>query len=169
MRWWFAFLALAGLGCATALSEVEVRTEQDPQIDFAGFHTFAQAEPRWETPVVGERVQREIALEFESKGYRQAPLDEADLVIAFRARAVRATRQQTVPDPDTFYYYRLERYIKGTLEIDVFDSGQKKRIWKGVGMVDVYSEGQAEAAAARAVAAILADFPEQGSEAASRS
>jgi hypothetical protein len=167
MRRWLLCLALAGLGCATAPSRVEVTTEANPEIDFARFQTFAQAEPPWEHPVVGERVRQEINREFESRGYRLASLEEADLVIVFRARAVRATRQQKVPDPDTFYYYRLERYIEGTLEIDIFDSGQEKRIWQGVGMVDVHSESQAEAAAARAVAAILAGFPEQGGEPAS--
>jgi hypothetical protein len=167
MRGWSLCLVLAGLGCATALPPVEVTTRVDPDTDFSVFRTFAQADPPWEHPVVGARVHREIDREFESKGYRMVPLDEADLVIVFRARGVRATRQQRVPDPDTFYYYRLERYIEGTLEIDVFHSGQEKRVWQGVGMVDVHSESQAEEAAAWTVVEILSTFPRQRDEPAS--
>jgi hypothetical protein len=168
MRWRLLCLALAGLGCATAYPAVDVTVEVDPETDFAGFQTFAQAEPPWKHPVVGERVHQEIEREFESKGYQPARVDEADLVVVFRARSVRSVRQQMVPDPETFYYYQLERYIEGTLDIDVFDARQEKRIWQGTGKVDIDDESQAEKAAARAVAAVLADFPERGSEPAGR-
>jgi hypothetical protein len=57
--------------------------------------------------------------------------------------------------------------VEGTLEIDGFDSGLERRVWRGVGTVDIQSESQAEALAGRAVAAILADFPAQESEPAS--
>ncbi len=159
-------LALSALlpalwGCASS-TPVDVSLDVDPDTDFSTFETFAQADPPWDHPVVGERVQEEIRRVFESKGYRLTSMDEADLVVVFRGTGKRATRQVRVADPAALYYYRLQRYVEGTLEVDVFDSGQEKPVWVGVGMVDILSEASTQAVAAHAVREILAGFPERG-------
>ncbi len=147
-------MALAALACAG----VRVKTETTPGVDFSALETFAQAPPDEAAPRVKDAVHAEIAKQLEAKGFRPAPHDDADFVVAFRASAYRKARLRNAGDPDATYY-RIEKYVAGTLVIDVFPMGSSAPIWHGVGEVDVANERYAERAATRAVRAILQEFP----------
>jgi hypothetical protein len=103
-------------------------------------------------------VQREIARVLEDKGYSKAPLEGADMVVAFRSGGDPRSRFQYASDPETSSYV-VQDYIEGTLAIDVFAAGGLEPVWHGAGQVDVFRENGVEDAAAQAVRAILAEFP----------
>lgn len=153
MRQAILWLALGVLGCV----QVQVTTRAEPGTDFSRFATYAQAPPP-EAPLVGEAVRAEIDKVMQTKGYREAPIADADMVVAFHSSGASRARRELSPDPDTNYYV-VENYIEGTLTIDVFERGGRKPVWHGVGKMDVDDERQAPRVAAEAVREILAEFP----------
>jgi hypothetical protein len=148
-------LVLAVPGCL----HVEVETRSEPGADLSGLRSFAQASPAESGDAgVAARVQREIARVLGDKGYTAAPLEGADMVVAFRAGGESRQRFQYASDPETSSYV-VQEYIEGTLAIDVFAAGDRKPVWHGTGQVDIFRENDVEDAAAQAVRAILAEFP----------
>ncbi len=146
--------ALAALACAS----VQVTTEAAPGADFSGLETFAQAAHDGAAPQVQDAVHAEIGKQLEEKGFRRAPHDEADFVVAFQARGEPRARLALAGDPDA-PVYRVRRYVAGTLVIDVFRVGSADPMWHGVARTDITRESQRRRSAERAVRAVLAEFP----------
>jgi hypothetical protein len=153
MRRAILWLAVCALGCV----QVQVTTHAEPGTDFSRLTSYAQAAAP-HAPVVGERVRAEIAQVMQEKGYQEAPLDEADMVVAFHSSGESRARSELAPDPDTNYYV-VRNYIEGTLTIDVFERGGHEPVWRGVGKMDIKNEREAPRVAAEAVRAILDRFP----------
>lgn len=151
-------VGLCGVAFGLACARVAVETTAAPGTDVSLHSTFAQVEPPWPHPVVGEHIERAIANELHKKGYRAAPRGEAELVVTFGARAEERSRTVNQADPDVDVY-RVESYLAGTVEINVFDRLERSLLWEGVGQVDLRKEEDAPRAATRAVQAILARFP----------
>lgn len=150
--WWG--LALVALGCAP----VQVTTQVEPGVDFSRYRSFAQAPPREASdPAVRARIEREIDAVMQTRGLVPAPLESADLVVASRSTGKDRERLTDIGFPGSAQYV-IESYVEGTLVIDVFARGGD-RLWHGVGRVDVAEGGDLGDAAARAVRAVLADFP----------
>lgn len=148
-------LLLVALGCY----HVSVTTRTRPGADFSGLTSFAQeASDRDADAAVAARVQSEIARVMEAKGYAEAPLDSADMVVAFRGSGKSRERLEDAGDPDADFYV-VQDYIEGTLVIEVFAHGGETPLWHGTGEVDVSTEANLEKAAAKAVEAVLKDFP----------
>lgn len=164
MRTGTSWLALASLLLASGCYHVKVTAEAEPGADLSGIETFAHA-PRDpavdsgpESRPVSEAVRAQIDAELTGKGYRAAPLESADIVVAFQARGVERSRLQDAGDPDATFYV-VRDYVEGTLVIDVFSAGRSRPAWHGVGTVDFAHESNAPRAARRAVRDILARFP----------
>jgi hypothetical protein len=154
-----AALALGVVLAAPGCLHVEVTTQGEPGADFSALRSFAVAPPEEEgDAAVAARVQREITRVLEDKGYAAAPLEGADMVVAFRAGGETRSRYQYASDPDTSSYVARD-YIEGTLAIDVFGAAGREPVWHGTGQVDVFRERDVEDAAAQSVRAILAGFP----------
>ena len=137
---------------------VRVETFHTQRADLEAIQSFAMIEPPWEHPVAGDTIRSEIVEQLKNKGLREVPAGEADMFVSFRATAVRATRRRTRHDLDTQYTVE-EPYLEGTLEIDFFDPNDREVIWRGVGHVDIFSEPAVPIAAAKAVRAVLEEFP----------
>ena len=147
---------LAATACIQAPVRVTVLT-----VDEAGLleaETFARIPPPWEHPQAGAAIEAEIDKVLERKGFRSVPVEEADFVVSYRGRSVERVRRRTVSDIDATYHVR-ERYIEGTLEIDVFHPETGAILWRGIGEIDVVSEPAIPQAARKAVRAVLEDFP----------
>lgn len=150
-------ILLVAWGCAP----VRVTTEATPGTDFSRFRTYAQNVPQDAgVASVRDRVELEIARQLEAKGYRPAPVQEADLVVTFRGDRVSKTRTQDAGDPDANYYV-VRDYVEGTLTIDVYERATRELVWHGVGRVDLSRQADVPDAAARAVERVLARFPSQ--------
>lgn len=166
MRKGLGVLLLGSLACA----QVQVATEVDPETDFARFSSYAQVPPPAETPAaprysaaLGEKIQQEIASQLDARGYRAAPEDQADLRVGFNVSGSSRTRLVVAPDPDATYQVE-QPYVEGTLEIDVVDARNGRRVWRGRGTAEILTSGQliresVEDTALGAVRAILAKFP----------
>lgn len=151
-------LLLLGAACAP----VHVTIHALPGSDVSRFETYAQATPTaGADAAIAAQVRSEIDQELQARGYRPAPLDEADMVVSFQGRSASRARYANAGDPDANYYV-VRNYTEGTLEIDVFEPGTQTPVWRGVGRADLYSERELQKAADRAVRAILAEFPRAG-------
>ncbi len=147
-------LALAMPACAG----IRVTTQTAPGAELSGLETFAQAAHDGSAPRVQDVVYDEIGRQLEARGFRRVAHDDADFVVAFRARSVARSRRQLAGDPDA-NYYRVKNYITGTLVINVFPVGSPEPIWHGVAEADITRAGELRPTAAKAVRAILAEFP----------
>jgi hypothetical protein len=148
------WLVLGAIGCAT---RVDVTTTVEPGTDFSRFESYALVPPSEAGKGIRERLEVEIAQEFEKRGYRAAPRDDTDLLVVFQGSTRAAERRTFAESPGGCCV--IEDYVAGTLMIDVFDARSGERIWRGVGEVDLPNEKHLEAAASSAAAAILAEFP----------
>jgi hypothetical protein len=161
MRGIWLLLASAALGCAA----VQVATQATPETDFSRFATYAHAPAAESDAAAAGEVRREIARVLEAKGYRAAPPERADLLVAFRLAGEERTRQKNAGDPDANYYV-VQSYVEGTLAIDVFAAGRAEPVWVGSARSDALRESRAQEAVAGAVEAILETFPPTSSSAA---
>jgi hypothetical protein len=148
-------LLVLSVSCAP---KVRVTSEAEPGVDFSTFTTYALAQPSDADPIVAQKVQAEIGRVLEEKGLRPAASEDADLVVAFRGSRAPTTRRTLSSNP-TANYFVVEDYIEGTLVITVFDRDRRRRIWQGVGAIDIRREEDVQKAAHRAVDAVLAGFP----------
>lgn len=152
------------LGCA----DLRVATQATPGTDFSRFATYAQAPPAPHEGADRDRVRREIARVLAAKGYRTAPLEVADLRVAFSLGGEERVREKVSGDPDANYYVE-ENVVEGTLAIHVYASGRADPVWVGTARSDALRAGRAEDEVAGAVEAILRTFPPAADVAASGS
>lgn len=182
-------LASVGLLGLTVLSVacagVRVRTDHDPEVDFAPYRTFAwlepplREEPRAEpAPVadpfthntlIDKRVRSEVEAVLTRRGYRRAADGETP---SFQLRYEVVSREVTRDSPiflsggygrrgyaSDVGYSRSDSYQEGTLILDVIDPATQQIAWRGWG-VSHARDGYLEAERLReTVEAILERFP----------
>ncbi len=152
-----AALSLVLVACIGYPIDVSTTPED---VDFSRFETF-HVVPVVEQPnPVNREVKADTIKSLVAKGYREVPPLEADLIVLFQGQAV---RQQRATHGDFFGGCCVIReYVAGTVEIDIHSRNDGKRIWRGVAQVDLPTAKNLVAEAARAVSAILEEYPEQG-------
>jgi hypothetical protein len=119
---------------------MSVSRDHDDAFSFSGLATYAWLEApaaeRAITPGAAERVRAAVDRELAVRGFREVPVERAELVVA--ARGGTADRQVY----DTYGYgtgrwwgygsttsvQRTE--TEGTLTIDLFDAGRKELVWR---------------------------------------
>jgi len=169
-------LALACLllvGC----SSVSVKTDYDPQTDFAAFRTWSWLEAGPAPGVDGltdGRIRAAVEAVLPTRGLQRAAAGEdADLRVAYQARVEQRVEAVPAPMPPPVTYrwragyapyetQQLTTYDEGTLVLDLIAPDGGTLLWRGsatavVGTAD--SPEEREQRIREAVEAILARFP----------
>jgi len=170
-------LALAA--CATG---PRVRTDFDPEADFARYRSYAFYQPlameeSGYSSYMTERIKAGIRREMDARGY---VFDEKspDLRVNFQGIVQEKTDVYSVPRTDFqyFYSYRSRRYFgvpvwydqtevsqytEGTLTVDLVDAARNRLVWTGAAIGRVTQKTPQERAAQvdRALGAIFMQFP----------
>ncbi|KAB8198145.1 DUF4136 domain-containing protein [Marilutibacter maris] len=180
VRFTLACVAIALLAsCATG---PRVRTELDPEADFARYRSYAFYQPlameeSGYTTYLTERIRASVRREMDARGYvfdEQSP----DLRVNFQAVVQEKTDVYSIPRTDMQYFYsyrhrhyvavpvwydqaQVSQYTEGTLTIDLVDARRNRLVWTGdaIGRVVQRSPQERSAAADQAVTAIFAQFP----------
>jgi hypothetical protein len=174
-----AWLALA---CASP-----IRTEHDasPSADFSRYATFAWIGESPLAPAAGGSgsggeprrvdegmIRSAVEAELEARGYRSAPSDAADLLVAFEVGSEKKVVEEPVAGRATVYtagyshgsWYRsapvrTRTYTEGTLSLDFFDRGSREAVWVGWASKRITGADEPGPLIREAVRRILEDFP----------
>jgi hypothetical protein len=160
---------VAALACAP----VQVETRLEPGADPARFATFAHgsladddsrdAAEAGMTEISAPRIRAEIEEALEARGYRQAPLDEADMVVSHLVDAAWSVQMRNAGQPEADYYVPV-KVLEGRIQIDVYRAADMSRLWHGVGETDVPPGTDPNWAASQVVEAILEKFPARAAD-----
>lgn len=160
-RWLGIGVALGALACAP---HVRVETTAQPGVDFASFDTYAIVPPPDARTAVRDVLEREAREELDRRGYREVAIGESDLLVVLQAKAQPAERRIFAESPGGCC--ETQRYVEGTLVVEIFDARTSRNVWRGVGEVDVQSvsDRDLESAADHALKAILDELPTHASD-----
>ena len=168
--------AALALGCAS----ISVNSEFDPDADYASYQTFdwmpsesRRVDLRARDPLVEQRIRDAIERELGAKGLQKVSSGDPDVRIGYLLvleESVDAQAIYTGAAPDWQYRSygpgttteQIRVLTTGTMVIDVFDSGEKELVWRGVAEGEVKELQDPEKRRARindAVGKILAEFP----------
>ncbi len=155
------FLAIVSLGLVGCASGPTIYANQNPQVDFTSFRTYAFFEemgtdaPGGPAALLTQFLRAAVAREMTARGYSLGDAD-ADLLINFYLETQEKIQSRTVPSGPsgpTFgvgyghYGYRggyygtwggytatteITQYTEGTLSIDVVDNARDELVWEGV-------------------------------------
>jgi hypothetical protein len=168
----------------SACSSIEAFSDQDPDTDFASYRTFVLGSPPAEAPeglpnysaIAGERINRQIATNLESKGLREVPADEADILVSFQLAGEQRSEIRSTGPNSSLYYPSYDRwygvgwydhnlytvnYVIGTLIIDVFDRTEEKLVWHGWSSTGIYDQSNQQDKAKAVLEALLKLYPPQ--------
>lgn len=174
-------LVLLALLSACAMGP-RVRTDHDPDADFARYRSWAFYQPlameqSGYTRYLTEQIRRSVRREMEARGY---VYDEAapDLRVNFQGVVRERTDVYSVPRMDVGYFYsyrhrayfgvpfwydeaQVRQYTEGTLTVDLVDARRNHLVWTGaaIGRVTQRTPQERAAAADRAIAAVFARYP----------
>lgn len=182
----FARRCLALVACslllAACVSGPRVRTDQDPEADFARYRTWAFYEPiameqsgysSW----ISDRVKDNVRRAMSDRGYRY---DEKspDMRVNFQGIVQEKTDVYSTPRVDYQYFYnyrarsyvavpfwydeaQVSRYTEGTLTVDMVDAARNRMVWTGdaIGRVTRRSPQERLEDVDAAIAAIFAQYP----------
>ena len=131
-------LAIATLA---ACSDIAVRRDWIPGVDFSHFRTFAVLE---ETPdtiseFANQRIRNAIIAELTAKGFQQQDVaGKADLAIGYQVATEDTTSYQTVRSGWGYYGYDSHRAVTekinittGTLIVAAFQEDNRELVWEG--------------------------------------
>ena len=165
----------------------DIRTDVDPNANFASFRTYAYMEPlatvqAGYTSLVTERFKQAISQQLSARGYalnNQTP----DLLVNFHTVNKQKVDYLGVPAlpgampwGDDYYGYRagiygpwpgyvsdpdVMQYTVGVVSIDLIDAKKRQLVWQGVSSSLVKSAGQekSDQGIETVVAAIFAKYP----------
>ena len=165
-----AKLVLVG-AALSACAGISTDSEYDPAVDFSAYSTFAQAPPPEGRPkglpgwssITDRLVQREIAEDLEQKGFRSAPRESADLMVAFTVSG--EPRTDVWGNPGWGWAgggtVTTSHYVRGVLAIDIYERRRQKLVWRGWATKDVFAEDSRADRVEQAVQAVLEQFPPQ--------
>jgi|SRR5579871_776879 hypothetical protein len=131
------FVAIALLVAAAAFA-VDVKTDFDHHVNFSKYRTYSWAKIDTPDPLWNDRVKDAVDRALAAKGWTQVPSGGDVSIVAIGTTHERPTLQ-------TFYYgfdgwlwsgfgdstTYVEHYTEGTLVVDMFDTNNKKLIWRG--------------------------------------
>jgi len=166
-----------------------IRSEQDPNIDFASFRTFGWVSPnpmvsaittRPVSPMMEGRIMDAIRTGLETQGYSfMDDVMEADFAVAFTLGSREQIRVSTYPATfrgrstwarnspayrfDSGTRTEVRQTTRGTLAIDIFDVVSKSPVWHGSAETSITGSvrDNPDPIIAEAVQRILAEFGPQ--------
>lgn len=156
------------VGCST----IKVRTDYDPEVNFAKYKTFdwlPQRKIKSGKPhvrsLMDKRIQTAIEAELISRGYEKRGVGEPDFFFAFHAGA-----KDKVDVSHYGYRYgprgrwwgervSVHRYKEGTLILDFIDREKKELVWRGWATSVLGGPEKAEEEIRDIVTKVLEEFP----------
>jgi hypothetical protein len=180
----FTTLAVVfALACALGCESIQVTTDFTRNFRFSSVETYAwlpdppghAGDPVLHNALIAERVRGAVDRELRAMGYREAPVAEANVHVAYYVGLESRVSWQMI---SRSYHYsgggRLDRHTtqtalrefdQGTLLIDVLDPALRRLVWRGTAQARVRASTDPETRRERidaAVAKILALFPPAG-------
>lgn len=157
---------------APACSSKNVTINSDDTYSFSGKKTYAWLERAADQQAGGDeverRVRRSVDTNLAAKGFRLAPLEQAELVVSYRT----STADQRVYDTYGYGTGRWSGYedttsrervfTEGSLTIDIFDAPKKELIWRGTAVETIQpsaSPGERDERVGKAVSDLFDGFP----------
>lgn len=140
----------------------KIQFDFDHSANFASFKRFGYASPLGTevdgySPLITESLKSATRRELEARGYRYTDRDP-DLLVNFSARLAKVGGTNPLADQQHVGYYGYRRvavyqawpsyayqgnedkYIEGTLNIDLVDAKRKQLVWEGVAIGRVKDE-----------------------------
>jgi len=156
----------------SACSSKNVTVDSDDTYSFSGKSTYAWLERAADQQAGGKeverRVRRSVDTNLADRGFRLAPLEQAELVVSYRTSAA----DQRVYDTYGYGTGRWSAYedttskervfTEGSLTIDIFDTAKKELIWRGTAVETIQpsaSPGERDELVAKAVSDLFDGFP----------
>jgi hypothetical protein len=160
--------------------------DADPEADFTRYGSYAwlSLEPAESPPgsrpggyvssLDEQRIVRAVDAELAARGYRKlAAVGGADLVVSYGIGVKEKTHVARYPSAtgvrgDTNYGYgswysntetRVETHAEGTISIHFYDRTTRQAVWVGWAQKRLEQGDDSEEVIAKAIAAVLADFP----------
>lgn len=140
-------LALVLALALSACSSVQVKTDWDPEADFAGLHTWAfqsstpnvTGNPRLDDPLVHKRIQAAISAALAVRGYLELEQGVPDFEVAYHVAIEQKLDAQTIYTGYGPYrgwsmagaHTVVDTYDLGTLIIDLIGPKTHAVIWRG--------------------------------------
>ncbi len=174
-----AAAVLAVSACAT----LQVGSDYDHGVDFAGYHSFALMQREHHgasNPLVAQRAEDDIKADLASRGfaYVDSPAN-ADFIVDFTIGSKDRTNIASYPEPYVGggwwgwgpgawwgapywgSHVDVQQYKEGTLSIDVFDAHTHRPVWHGWAKKPLTQSDIAhpEGPIREAVDQVLAKFP----------
>jgi hypothetical protein len=137
-RFRFIFLGVIALTMAVSALAADIRTDYDHHADFTKYKTYSWAKVDTPDPLWNDRVKEAVDRALTAKGWSQVP-SGGDVSLV----AAGTTREK--PTLKTFYdgfdgwlwggfadaTTYIEDYTVGTLVVDMFDTNNKRLLWRG--------------------------------------
>ena len=181
MRTLFSFSFICGIALFMSCSSVTVKTDFDPEYDFATFKTYRWANAKElnpddelaKDPLIYKRVQQAADKEFAAKGYKLIESEDFDFVVIAHAGVKERTQIHQTGGGyyDGWYdpYWgpyggttHVSNYEEGTLVIDIVHWQHKELAWRGLGttiLEDIDDPDKVTEYINQWVGKILAEFP----------
>jgi hypothetical protein len=176
-------LVVPVLAVCTACAGIVVRTDSDPDAEFASLQRFAWLEPPSietsdpfvDNTLLRKRVRQAVVRELSSRGYEQVEDPEsADFLVTFHVTIEERLRFHQYPDSGYYGFHGrwvgwggstyAESYEEGTLILDLIRRRDRQLIWRGWGTDAVPTVDTDEERIDLAVEKILARFPPEREE-----
>lgn len=177
--WLPALLLLAVLG---ACSAIEVTSDYDPQVNFAGYHDYAwlpgqqprTGDVRLDNSLLHDRIRNAVDKHLAAKGYKKMESSSPDFIIAYHLALQGRLNLTTMNNYGYAPGWRgayaggsgsttyVHEYDEGSLVIDVIDPVKLHLVWRGTARAEVPQTSTPEERTARidqAVGKILEKFP----------
>jgi hypothetical protein len=137
-RFRFIFLGVIALTMAVSALAADIRTDYDHHANFTKYKTYSWAKVDTPDPLWNDRVKEAVDRALTAKGWSQVP-SGGDVSLV----AAGTTREK--PTLKTFYdgfdgwlwggfadaTTYIEDYTVGTLVVDMFDTNNKRLLWRG--------------------------------------
>lgn len=159
---------LFAVGCSTVSYEVD----WDHQADFSRYRTFSwldqkelETAPKGVSPLVMQRLQREITANLAASGLAEAPRRQADLLVAVHT----ASRQRvTVHAYGGWGYWRpwwgyggayAHTWREGSVVLDLIDREKRQLVWRGIAEGAIQDLAPTDEKIRKVIGNLLAAFP----------
>jgi hypothetical protein len=178
-----SLLLLAGLSACS--SGLQVRSDIDPNADFARYNTFNFFDPMgieggYNSPIFGEHFRASISNEMRSRRYRLADRPDLLINVTIRSDDKVKMRSYTSPYVSGAYYNRpggayggsalgvgvsagtrATKTTEASVFIDFVDFKEQRVVWQGVAVVNVNDKvaKQLRDAIYTSVNKVLAEYP----------
>ena len=135
-------ILIGSLVLFAGLCIADLRTDYDHSVNFGKYHSYSWLNAKASNTLWSDRITQDIDNALMAKGWRKVPSGGDASVSAFGSTKNDQTLQTYYDGLGGGWFWRgfgdgvatttVENTPTGTLVVDIFDSGTKKLIWRGV-------------------------------------